>query len=122
MNKKQIRQANIAQLVAAYREAAQTQGLATESGDYKVGNKASDLLAKIYSEIRSRGRESQHALLPLLADEDSGVRLWAASHALDFSSEKAEPVLESLVPVGKFLGLCAKTTLEEWRAGRLSFP
>ncbi len=98
------------------------QGAATETGDYKKGNKASDLLTKIYAELRHRGLESQRALLPLLKDSNPGVRLWSASHVLEFSPSDGECVLEDLIPTGKLLGLCAQTTLEEWREGRLKYP
>lgn len=122
MKKRQVHKADLGELIAAYSEAARTQGDATETGDYKTGNKASDLIAAIYAELRRRGRDSQCALLPLLTDDDPGVRLWSASHALEFSPSEGEPVLQVLIPVGRFIGLCAKTTLEEWRAGRLQFP
>jgi hypothetical protein len=122
MKKSQVQKAELVELIAAYSEAARTQGAATETGDYKTGNKASDLLAAIYSELRRRGREAQCVLLPLLSDNDPGVRLWSASHALEFSPSDGERVLEALIPVGRFIGLCAKTTLAEWRQGRLRFP
>jgi hypothetical protein len=122
MKKRELRAAELGELIAAYSEAARIEGRAIETGDYRTENKASDLLAAIYSELKRRGREAQCALLPLLNDDDPGVRLWSASHALEFSPFDGQPVLEALIPVGKFLGLCAKTTLEEWRRGRLQFP
>jgi len=122
MKKHEINKAELVDLIKAYSEAAKIQGQATENGDYKTGNKASDLIAAIYSELRNRGIEAQRALLPLLKNDDPGVKLWAASHALDFSPIDGESVLESLISVGYFLGLCAKTTLDEWRKGRLRFP
>jgi hypothetical protein len=75
MKKEQVSKADLADLIVAYTEEARIQGNATEAGDYKRGNKASDLLAAIYSELRRRGRESQCALLTLLNDDDPGVRL-----------------------------------------------
>jgi hypothetical protein len=122
MKKRELRNAELSELIAAYSEAAQIEGQAIESGDFRTENKASDLLAAIYSELRRRGREAQCALLPLLNERDPGIRLWAASHALDFSPSDGQPVLEALVPIGKFLGLCAKATLDEWRRSRLRFP
>lgn len=121
MKRREIRHAVLRELISAYLEAAQLEGRAIESGDHRAENKASELLAAIYSELKLRGREAQCALLPLLHHEDPGVRLWAASHALDFSPSEARPVLEALIPIGKFIGLCAETTLDEWRRGRLQF-
>lgn len=122
MKQRQVREAELRELLDAYREAAQRHGVATESGDYADGNSAADLIAAIYSELRRRGLEAQKALLPFLGDDDPGVRLWSASHALEFSPSEAEPVLRELIPVGVFLGLSAETTLREWHAGRLDFP
>lgn len=122
MTKREVKKAELAELINAYSESAKIQGEATESGDYKTGNKASDLISAIYSELRRRGPDAQRALLPLLEADNPGVKLWAASHAMDFSPSDGEPVLVSLIPVGRFLGLSAQTTLSEWRKGRLSFP
>ena len=122
MKKREIKKAELNELIRAYSEAAKVQGQATESGDYTTGNKASDLISAIYSELRRRGSDAQSALLPLLREDDPGIRLWAASHAMDFTPNDGEPVLKALIPVGKFIGLCAKTTLEEWTKGKLRFP
>ena len=80
-----MEKATLDELIAAYRDAALTQGEATESGDYKAGNKASELLTAIYAELHRRGDEAQRALLPLLDDAAPGVRLWSASHTLEFA-------------------------------------
>jgi hypothetical protein len=122
MTKRQMKKASLDELLAAYRDAARTHGAVTESGDYKVGNKAADLITAIYSELRRRGPDAQRALLPFLGDEDPGVRLWSASHVLEFAPSDGEAILRALIPVGRFLGLSAKVTLEEWEKGRLSFP
>ena len=122
MMKRQMKTANVDELLAAYVEAATTHGVATDTGDYKAGNKASDLIAAIYAELRRRGEDAQRSLLPFLGHDDPGVRLWSASHALEFAPSEGEAVLRALIPVGRFLGLSAKTTLTEWEKGRLRFP
>jgi hypothetical protein len=122
MMKRQLKKASLDELLAAYLDAATTHGAATESGDYKAGNKASDLIAAIYAELRRRGEDAQRSLLPFLGHDDPGVRLWSASHALEFAPSEGEAVLRALIPVGRFLGMSAKTTLTEWEKGRLRFP
>jgi hypothetical protein len=122
MKKSQAKKAGIDELLDAYEQAAVIAGKATESGDYKANNKAVDTIQAVYAELRSRGPEARRALLGLLGHEDPGVRLWAASHALDFSPGDGEPVLEELCSVGQLLGFSAKTTLQEWRKGNLKFP
>lgn len=116
-----MKSASLDDLIAAYRDAAQTHGAATKSGDYKTGNKASDRIAAIYAELRRRGEDAQRELLPLLRDDDPGVRLWAAAHALEFAPDEGVHVLRALVQRG-ILGFDAKITLREWEAGRLRFP
>lgn len=117
-----ITSAPLPTLLAAYRAAAAQHGDATEAGDHRRANQAAELLGSLYAEIRRRGADSQRAILPFLSDPSPGVRLWSASHALEFDSNSGEAVLRELVAVGRFLGLSAEVTLKEWRAGRLTFP
>jgi hypothetical protein len=117
-----VSKVDIVSLVEAYRDAAKLHGEATEAGDHKSANKSADLVSEVYAELRKRGTNAQRALLPLLRDPISGVRLWSASHALEFSPEDAEATLKELACSASFLGLSAETTLKEWRAGRLHFP
>ena len=83
---------------------------------------APERLALAYRTLRARGLGSQVKLLDLLRDSDAGVRGWVASHALEFSPEKGEPVLVELAAQPGVVGLDAQMVLEEWRAGRLTFP
>jgi hypothetical protein len=120
MTKNRASTASVTELLDAYRDAAARHGEATEKGDYKVANKMADIVATVYAELRRRGAREE--LLPLLADEAPGVRLWVGSHALEFAPQEGKRVLTSLTEVGRLLGMSAETTLNEWRAGRLRFP
>jgi Domain of unknown function (DUF2019) len=118
----QVSNADTMRLVEVYRDAAKLHGEATETGDHKTANKSADLISEVYAELRKRGANAKGLLLPLLTDPVSGVRLWSASHALEFSPEEGEAILKVLASSGTFLGLSAEMTLKEWRAGRLHFP
>lgn len=122
MKTDQLSTLDVGRLVEAYRDAAKRHGEASEIGDSKSANKAAELVAAIYSELRQRGTEAQKALLPLLADPASGVRLWVGSHALEFSPTDGESCLRKLASSRCLLGLSAEVTLKEWQAGRLRFP
>lgn len=122
MRKEHVAKLDLPELVNAYRDAAKHHGAATESGDHRTANKSADLVAAIYSELRRRGPEAQHQLVPLLADPELGVRLWAASHALEFAPAEGEAILTALSSEGRLVGLSAEMTLKEWREGRLRFP
>jgi Domain of unknown function (DUF2019) len=121
MTRDQLSTADTMRLVEVYRDAAKQHGEATEAGDHKTANRSADLISEVYAELRQRGADAQRALLPLLTDPASGVRLWSASHALEFAPEEGEAVLKKLASGGTFLGMTAKMTLEECRAGRLYF-
>ena len=110
-------------LVDLYRRKAEEHAKATDEGNHRAANKAADKLIAIFRELRSRGPEAQAALLPLLEDDAAGIRLWAASHALEFAPTKGEIILEEISsgPPG-FTRITASTALREWREGRLKFP
>ena len=112
-----------AQLVAEYVDAAARNGAATLRSDEDEANRAHDELAEIYRELRRRGPEDQAALLELLDHEDTGVRLWAAAHALEFAPERGEPVLKKTrAQMKNLLGFVAGMTLARWQDGKLEFP
>ena len=110
-------------LVQAYREAAAQQWSAIASGKKKAAQSSSVAVVRIYSELRQRGVNAQGMLLTLLHDIDPGVRVWAASHAMEFAPDKGEPVLRELAEQPRGLtGLIAEHALRQWRDGTLFFP
>lgn len=108
-------------LLLEYEEAARRHGEAAAAFDSDSANQAHDVVAAVYRELRRRGRSAQLGLLPLLASQSLDVRLWAASHALEFEPHAAEPVLTALELAGGLVGFNAKMTLEQWRRGKLRF-
>ena len=123
MKAEALKEASTEALVTAYRQAAAAQWAAIARGQSKIAYKHSDMVVKIYSELRGRGRQAQTTLLPLLTDAEPGVRAWAASHALDFAPEEGEPVLKELEAAPRGLtAVTAKYVLKQWREGTLRFP
>jgi hypothetical protein len=107
--------------IERYAEAAAAHGRATEGGDSKSANKAYDIIADVYRELREEGARDR--LLPLLEHPDASVRCWAGAHALEFAPEDGERVLTDLAQGDRStIGFDAKMTLSEWRAGKLTFP
>lgn len=123
MNRREIKRAEITELVKAYSDAAVDHGRASAVGDYMMANLRAKELISIYQELRARGREAQGALLPILENHDANARLWAAVHALEFAPERSEPVLVQLAsgPNGPSR-LDAEWSLRQWREGTLRFP
>lgn len=84
-------------------------------------NKAHDVIAAIYRELRAEG--TQRALLPLLRHPNPAVVVWAGAHALEFAPRAGERALEDLATQDHGIaGFAAEQTLTVWREGRLLFP
>ncbi|HYE72489.1 MAG TPA: hypothetical protein VEF04_04125 [Blastocatellia bacterium] len=114
---------NINSLLDQYKKAAASHGEATLNGDSEICNQEHDILAAVYRELRSLGPEYQAGLLKLHKDSNPWVRLWAASHTLEFCSERGEAILAELAKNTEgLLQFCAATTLSEWHKGDLQFP
>jgi peroxiredoxin family protein len=69
----------------------------TYSGDYKKGNKASEILFKVKDYLK-KNPESISYLKELMDQEDPNIKIWACGFALDFNYEtkKAKEVLEKI--------------------------
>jgi Domain of unknown function (DUF2019) len=106
----------------AYAKAAMDHTAGTLEGDSRRANRAYHRLADIYRARRAQGNAAQQELLSLLRHAEPGVRVWAATHALEFSPDRAVPVLERDAAEPGILGFNARTVLAEYRAGRLRFP
>lgn len=123
MSVNRIKTASVEALVNWYKELAISHGQATIAGDYKAANKAHDLIAAIYRELRFRGSDAQFALLVLLDDSNRRVRCWAAAHALEFAPDQGEKVLVEIAESEPGpTRLSAEMTIQEWRQGKLQFP
>lgn len=102
-----------------FEEAAFVQGEATEAGDYRTANRNSDKIAMATAFLKEH--KELHRLSGFLQHESTGVRVWAAAYLLPIMESVAVQVLESIADDEKGIqGLCAKTTLAEWRNGTLT--
>lgn len=62
-------------------------------------------------------------LLELVNHADPNVRLWSATHPLEFAPERAEAALRELAHCDlSLVRLEAELTLREWTEGTLEFP
>jgi hypothetical protein len=111
----------IDQIVGLYLEAAAETGRYEDTSSEKV-NRAADVVAAAYRELRRRGIDAQRVLLALLDHPDLAVRGWAGAHALEFAPEQGEQTLEELSQEPTIRGFNAEMTLEVWRKGELRFP
>lgn len=105
-----------------YVKFAAIHGECTESGDYKQGNKAHDILLKALSKLRASGDQGRQALVALLQHENASVRLWAASHLLKTAPAIAIEKIKEIAAGNGMLALCAETVLSEFAKGTLEIP
>lgn len=111
---------NISKALTAFRLAATTQVVATESGDYKKGNKVFDRIIQILKYLK--GLEKMNELEGLLSDSNIGVRMFAAYGLLSTSPKIAVPVLKEISQRKDIQSLTAKMTLEQWEQNTLIYP
>jgi hypothetical protein len=111
------------QLLERYATMALHHGKASRDGDHKRANMAYEDLASIVRIVRARDAGAAEALGQLLRDERLDVRVWAATHMLEFDSPAAESTLREIAQGPASLNqLDAKMVLREWESGRLRFP
>ena len=101
-----------------FEQAAKAHGIATETGNYKLGNKNYNKLIQAINYLKSECQVDR--LLNYLNNEDCSVKLWAATYLLPSHEKTALKVLMSLSKEKGLLSLNAETTIEEWQKGNLT--
>ncbi len=121
LNIKKLSEKSAEELLVLFREAAFEHGQATLSGNYKIANKACDVIDAVYEEMKTRNIVEE-VLVKLLSDRDISVKSWTASHLLPFIPEQAENVLKEISASEKsILGFNAEMVLKQWKKGELYF-
>lgn len=109
-------------LIDRYADAAMKHGRASQEGRHEQANAFYEVIITTYQELRRADADEQRRLLKLLIHPNAFVRAWAGAHALEFAPDAGEATLTKLAVEDRGLaGLAAKTSLDEWRAGRLTF-
>lgn len=113
----------LSDLQSDYIRLAMEHATALEQGDHRLANRCFDHLRKLRREFTRRGPAGEKALVDLLESESLAVRVWAATHALEFAGSAAESVLARAAdgPASP-LRLSAEMMLREWRARERSEP
>lgn len=100
--------------------AAILHGEATETGDYKLGNKQYAVIANAYRKLKDQ-KNGIEILHKLMNHKNISVQSWAASYLLKTHTEEAKKVLQSVADKHGLVGFSAKMTLQEWEKGNLKF-
>lgn len=109
---------NVHEAVSRFRSAAIQKGSEGGARDDELYRE----LCASYSAIMSLGPPGEAAFRNLLKDPSPEVRVWVAAQLLAVGNPECESVLEILSQDSGLLGFDAKTTLVEYRAGRLQPP
>jgi Domain of unknown function (DUF2019) len=102
-----------------FEEAAAKQAEATETGNYKLGNKYYNEITQAAAFLKSENAVG--SLRNYLSHPSVGVRLWAACYWLPINEREGITVLEEIVKRPDIHSLTAETTVSEWRKGNLKF-
>ena len=117
-----MEKASIDELRAMYEEAAARHGQASTEGNHRVANAQYKRIVAAWKALRAKGEEGRTRLVQLMGSSNPHVRVWAASHVLEFDPRSAEAELEQLAKgPPSVVRLDAEMTLREWRAGNLKF-
>lgn len=108
--------------IESYVAHASSHGKATVEGDYEQANRHHDAIVACLKNVRTFGEGGRSALLELLDHPDEAVRLWAATHSLDYSEEASIRALEALAQGPGIHAFTASVVLDEWRKGTLVLP
>ncbi len=108
--------------IRQYIEGAIAHRIATENGDYETANLHHDLVIAALSDLRKMADSGLAALTSALQHEDPGVRLWAATHLLEYRRESAESEIRKLGERRDYVGMDARTVMREWEQGTLKLP
>ena len=108
---------DISTALSLFQEAAMKYGDATQTGNYRIGNKNYDKLIEIVAYLKETDNIDE--LLQFLNNDNAGIRLAAAVFVLSRHEEKGVQVLEELSKNYGLLSSVAEMTLSEWRKGNL---
>ena len=112
---------SIEEAISIIEESAAVQAKATETGDYKVGNKHFDREMKALVYLYQQRHLSD--LKPFLKHQDVGVRSFAAYALLPISEDLCRNVLLTISnEYHNIHGFEAERVLEEWDKGNLIYP
>jgi hypothetical protein len=85
----------------------------------KRANKIFEAHHRLYKQLRE-SNEGREAIIGLLDDETTAVRVMAATHSLAWVPDRAQLVLEEIERENSLYGTDAKYTLRSYRAGNLN--
>ncbi len=103
-----------------YISSAKSHGEASVSGDHKKANDSYDRIIASFKKLKAIGRSDR--LLGLLSHDDANVRLWAATHSLEWDEGEAIRTLRALAASDEFASFSAQVILEQWDKGEFVKP
>lgn len=118
---KQLSDIELTKLVQEYKKAAVLASSLDTSTQKQ--HRSAGQIHKAYKQLKQT-QEGKEAIMSLMADDEPGVRSWAAAHSLAWNQNKAIEVLKSLQnneTIPWHIRFDAEMTLDQYSEGRLSF-
>lgn len=107
----------INEALETFKKAAIKHAEATESGDYKTGNKCFREITKSVDFLKKENKIN--LLKKFLSHASIGLRIWSSSYLLSINDQESKKVLEEIAKSSGIHSLTANTTLTEWKKGNL---
>ena len=98
----------------AFHVAAQTDIMAGDDGDVRIGNRHARRYVAAFEKLRAQGGAGRDALARLLTHPRVDVRAMAAAFLLRHRTAEARAVLEEVAKGGGLSGWSASETLRGW--------
>lgn len=100
-----------------FKEAARVHGEATETEEYKLGNKNYHLIFKVITYLKEI--DQIDCLNQFLDDPNLNIRVWAATYLLPINEKRALETLNEASKGNGIISFNAKVTIDEWKKGHL---
>jgi hypothetical protein len=112
---------NLQKVIDHYIEAAIKYGDGINIGDGKLSDNGFDEVQRLFIDIKSFEDEGLERIAGLLQHKNESVRLWAATHLLNYPRFDSMAILNALQASTSILGLTAKITIDLWEKGELKY-
>jgi Domain of unknown function (DUF2019) len=109
-------------LISEYKKHAQNHGKGTMDGNPKLTNRSYHKVMETLNKIKKYNDEGYKALSQLLEENNDYIRLFAATHLLNYNKQKAEKTLQEITQKPGIVSLDAEVVLQEWKNGNLKIP
>lgn len=112
---------SVDEILERYKKYGADYEAAIQSGNSALSDKAVSAMEELFLALKDRSEPALDKLEELLEFPSEGVRLWSASHLINYREEAAKRTLDALKTSNSILGLVAEITLDKWSNGLIKY-